>query len=209
MSQKMRKKLRRAERQVERMGARVFQSTRAEQAAHQTLILEHWAKFWDGKKTIENRDRFRARYHEHLSRAMQMGGLQLITLWAGDRFLGGTANLIDQEQAVLHSIVEGRDDDAGMDIGIVLNAEVVSRAAQMKLNWIDLGHGNHDYKYRLGAQDRAVSYLVLRRRSRSISEQLDPAMVPMAIEATKRFIRARKHEKARAAIGQLRGFIKI
>ncbi|SPJ29852.1 hypothetical protein TRM7615_03374 [Falsiruegeria mediterranea M17] len=135
---------------------------------------------------------------------MQMGNLQLITLWAGDRFLGGTANLIDRQLAVLHSVAEGRDDDAGVDVGILLSVEMVSRAAQMRVSWVDLDHGDYDYKYRLGAQDRSVSYLTLRRRSRSRAMQFDPAMAPFAVKATREFIRAQDPDKARTAMAQLR-----
>ncbi|MBO9449546.1 GNAT family N-acetyltransferase [Tropicibacter sp. R16_0] len=204
LSKKMRKKYRRAQRQADGMGAKMHLSAPHQQAAHLALILEQWSNFWNGKKPDESIRRLKARYHEHLIRAMQMGNLQLITLWAGDHFLGGTANLIDRELAILHSVAEGRDDTAGVDVGILLSVEMVTRAAQMRMAWVDLGHGDYDYKYRLGAQDRSVSYLTLRRRSRSRAMQFDPAMSPFAVKATREFIRAQDPDKARAAMAQLR-----
>ncbi|GAB5436856.1 GNAT family N-acetyltransferase [Falsiruegeria mediterranea] len=204
LSKKMRKKYRRAQRQADAMAAKMHLSAPHQQAAHLDLILERWSKFWNGKKPAEGIARLRTRYHQHLTRAMQMGNLQLITLWAGDRFLGGTANLIDQELGILHGVAEGRDDDAGVDGGILLSVEMVSRAAQMRVSWVDLGHGDYDCKYRLGAQDRSVSYLTLRRRSRSRAMQFDPAMSPFAVKATREFIRAQDPDKAHTAMAQLR-----
>lgn len=204
LGKKMRKKHRRALRQAEQMGAVLQVLSRKEQAEHLTRILDHWAQFWEGKKNADARERLGRRYHEHLTRAMNLGVLHVSVLSAGGRFLGGTASLIDRKQRVLHSIVEGRDDAAGIDGGMLLAVGMVEQAAKMGLAWVDLGHGDHDYKYRLGAQNRQVSYLTLRRRNRGPVPQFDPAMAQMAVEATRGFIRGGQHDKARAALDQLR-----
>jgi CelD/BcsL family acetyltransferase involved in cellulose biosynthesis len=64
-------------------------------------------------------------------------------------------------------------------IGLALHAHSIRWAIKHGFKTYDLRHGDEPCKYSLGAEDRWVKILAVRRRSRVKTPRLDPASPPL------------------------------
>jgi CelD/BcsL family acetyltransferase involved in cellulose biosynthesis len=85
----------------------------------------------------------------------------------------------------------------------VLHAYSIRWAIENKMRIYDLCHGNEAYKYSLGAIDKRIEHLTIRRRSRVEGGRLDPMNVADGLETIVKFLDDGRVDDAVSACRQL------
>jgi CelD/BcsL family acetyltransferase involved in cellulose biosynthesis len=135
---------------------------------------------------------------------MECDAVFMPMLWSADILLGGLVHIVDRRKGAVHFIVAGRDEAASEpSIGLVLHAYSIRWAIDNKMRLYDLCHGNEAYKYSLGAIDKRIEHLTIRRRSRVGGGRLDPMNVADGLETLVEFLAAGRVDDAVSACRQL------
>jgi CelD/BcsL family acetyltransferase involved in cellulose biosynthesis len=200
-----RKNLRRAERALEEMGGCDFRvSTAATLEQDCAALMALWERKWADQKSETRLTDLRDRYAAFLKRGQELGLLYVVSLWQGERMLGALAHLVDRDARLLHSVIEGRDPGfPDLGIGLLLHHFAIRKAIEAGCTAYDFGHGDAEYKYRLGAEDQHVTYLTLVRQAGEGAQWIDPGMMQSALRRTEGFLRRNRVDFARAALRQL------
>lgn len=171
---------------------------------HLDALLELWHRKWAPVRGRSSAERTVRKYRKILGQSMECDAVFMPMLWSGDTLLGGLVHIVDRRAGVLHFIVAGRDDDASDPyVGLVLHAYSIRWAIENKLRVYDLCHGDEAYKYSLGATDKRIEHLTIRRRSRVPGGRLDPKNVPDALEMVADFMDAGRVDDAASGRRQL------
>jgi CelD/BcsL family acetyltransferase involved in cellulose biosynthesis len=156
---------------------------------HLDLILELWLRKWTPVRGEDTAERVATKYRKILAQSMECDAVIVPTMWAGDALLGGLVHIVDRSKGHVYFIVAGRDQEAADPfIGLILHAQSIRWAIENKFKIYDLCHGNEAYKYSLGAIDKRLDHLVIRRRSRVEIGRLDPIQMPEALEVMAEFL---------------------
>jgi CelD/BcsL family acetyltransferase involved in cellulose biosynthesis len=135
---------------------------------------------------------------------MECDAVFMPMLWSASTLLGGLVHIVDRRKGVMYFIVAGREEAASEPfIGLVLHAYSIRWAIENKMHLYDLCHGNEAYKYSLGAIDRRIEHLTIRRRSRVEGGRLDPVNVADGLEMIVGFLAAGRVDDAVSACRQL------
>ncbi|WP_425046341.1 GNAT family N-acetyltransferase [Primorskyibacter sp. S87] len=202
LNPKMRKRVRRA--QSLTRGATFRSASPDSYANDRDQLLDLWSAHFEGAENETKRVAMVDRYRALLDRAQATGHLYLVSFWLGRTCLGASAFVADRRARRLHAVLEASNPQAaGLDIGLLLHAHVIRKAISAGCRALDFGHGNQDYKYRLGAENAETSNLMLRRRSVSAVPGFDPMMLGGAIRKTRHLILGNRTEDALAGLAQL------
>jgi Acetyltransferase (GNAT) domain len=205
VSSNTRQKIRRFSRRIERAvdlkvtvtGGDLFQK-------HLGLILDLWLSKWAAVRGQRTAEKVVRKYREILAQSMACDAVFMPILWAGDAPLGGLAHIVDRHKRQMHFIVAGRNQDASDPfIGLILHAYSIRWAIENKLKVYDFCHGNEPYKYSLGATEKKLDHLVIRRRSRAKIGRLDPRNMSDALDEMSRFLAAGRIDETNSACRQL------
>ena len=171
---------------------------------HLDALLELWLRKWAPVRGEDSAERAARRYREILGQSIECDAVFMPVLWSGDTLLGGLVHIVDRRRGAMHFIMAGRDEAASEPyIGLVLHAWSIRWAIENKMRVYDLCHGDEAYKYSLGATDRRVEHLTIRRRSRAAGGRLDPRNVPDGLETIVEFLADGYVEDAASACRQL------
>ena len=190
VSANTRQKIRRFSRRIEQSadlrvtltGADLFEK-------HLGLILDLWLRKWAPVRGQRSAEKVMRKYQEILAQSMACGAVFMPILWSADRPLGGLVNIVDKQKRQMYFIVAGRDQDASEPfIGLMLHAYSLRWAIENNLTIYDFCHGNEPYKYSLGAIDKRLYHLVIRRRSRVEIGRLDPSNMADALDSMIEFL---------------------
>ncbi|MBT8169700.1 GNAT family N-acetyltransferase [Falsiruegeria litorea] len=206
LGRRSRKQLKRYERRLAALEAPRFSVPKGEQVETDwDKLLELWGLKWDGQKSTGKVKALTAKYRDFLDRSHRLGKLFVVSLWDGEKMLGSMAHLVDRDTKTLHSVLEGRDPDcADLGVGTLLHHYAIRQSIRAKCTSYDFGHGDAEYKYRLGAEDVPVSYLTIRRRSSATGSVLDPSMCVQALQKVEKYMDADEGAKAKTSVSQLR-----
>jgi Acetyltransferase (GNAT) domain len=206
LGRRSRKKLRRFERRLAELDAPKFIVSKGQQVPLDCeKLLELWRLKRDGQKPDAKIDALTIKYREFLDRAQRLGMLFLVGLWDGEKMLGAMAHVVDSDRRKLHSVIEGRDPEyEDLGAGTLLHHYAIRQSIRAKCTSYDFGHGDADYKYRLGAEDVSVSYLSIRRRSTAERFVLDPLMSVQALQEIETFLENGEDKKVKASVSQLK-----
>jgi Acetyltransferase (GNAT) domain len=167
--QKMRRFLRKADGGADGLG---ITRTRPEQfEAHLELLLGLWMRQWAPVRGQASARKVADKYREILAQSAALGAVMMPVLWQGERALGGLVHIADHNKKSMHFIMAARDLGAeGQFIGLVLHAYAIRWAIENGIAVYDLCHGDEPYKYSLGAKERRIDNLVVRRRSARLAQ---------------------------------------
>jgi CelD/BcsL family acetyltransferase involved in cellulose biosynthesis len=179
VSSNTRQKIRRFSRKVERSADQRVTSTSPDRFdTHLDALLELWLRKWAPTRGQASAERAAGKYREILGQSMACDAVFMPMFWSAGTLLGGLVNVVDRLRGVMYFIVAARDEDASEPfIGLVLHAHAIRWAIENNLRTYDLCHGNEPYKYSLGATDRRIEHLKIRRRSHVEIGRLDPVNV--------------------------------
>jgi hypothetical protein len=205
VSANTRQKIRRFARKVEQSADLQLTATSPDHfEEHLDALLELWLRKWAPVRGQGSAERAVRKYREILGQSMECDAVFMPMLWSAGTLLGGLVHIVDRRKGVLHFIVAGRDEAASEpSIGLVLHAYSIRWAIDNKMRLYDLCHGNEAYKYSLGASDKRIEHLTIRRRSRVGGGRLDPRNVPDGLETIVKFLAAGRVDDAVSACRQL------
>ncbi|MDA1232451.1 MAG: GNAT family N-acetyltransferase, partial [Planctomycetota bacterium] len=107
----------------------------------------------------------------------------------------------------MYFIAAGRDEQTSdPSIGLLLHAFSIRWAIENKINAYDFCHGNESYKYSLGAIDRKIQRLEIRRRSHVQIGRFDSFCLGQALEKIVRYMKTDRVSDAILACQYLREF---
>jgi hypothetical protein len=205
VSANTRQKIRRFSRKVEQSADLQLRPTSPENfEEHLDALLELWLRKWAPLRGQGSAERAVGKYREILGQSMKCDAVFMPMLWSAGTLLGGLVHLVDRRKGAMHFIVAGRDEAASEpSIGLVLHAYSIRWAIENKLRLYDLCHGNEAYKYSLGAIDKRIEHLTIRRRSRVGGGRLDPMNVADGLETIVEFLADGRVDDAVSACRQL------
>jgi hypothetical protein len=205
VSANTRQKIRRFSRRVEQSADLELTHTRPDQLEeHLDALLELWLRKWAPVRGQGSAERAVAKYRKILGQSMECDAVFMPMLWSAGTLLGGLVHIVDRRKGVVHFIVAGRDEAASEpSIGLVLHAYSIRWAIDNKMWIYDLCHGNEAYKYSLGATDKRIEHLTIRRRSGVGGGRLDPMNVPDCLETIVEFLDVDRVDDAASACRQL------
>lgn len=185
VSANTRQKIRRFSRKVEQSPDLHLAPTGPDQfEEHLDALLELWLRKWGPVRGQDTAEEVARRYREILGHSMECDAIFMPMLWSAGTLLGGLVHIVDRRKGVVHFIVAGRDEAASEpSVGLVLHAYTIRWAIENKMRIYDLCHGNEAYKYSLGATDKRIEHLAIRRRSSVGGGRLDPLNVPDGLDA--------------------------
>ena len=171
---------------------------------HLGLILDLWLRKWAPVRGQRSAEKVVRKYREILAQSMACGAVFMPILWSADTPLGGLVNIVDKQKCRLYFIVAGRDQNSSdPSIGLMLHAYSIRWAIENNLTVYDFCHGNEPYKYSLGAIEKRLYHLVIRRRSRVEMGRLDPSNMTDALDSMIEFLVDRRIDDTIAACRQL------
>ena len=177
---------------------------------HLGLILDLWLRKWAPVRGQRSAEKVVRKYQEILAQSMACGAVFMPILWSADRPLGGLVNIVDKQKREMYFIVAGRDQDASEPfIGLMLHAYSIRWAIENNLRIYDFCHGNEPYKYSLGAIDKRLYHLVIRRRSRVEIGRLDPNNMTDALNSMIQFVVDGRIDDAISACRQLSAMLRV
>ncbi|NEP19186.1 MAG: tetratricopeptide repeat protein, partial [Leptolyngbya sp. SIO4C1] len=166
LSSNTRQKIRRFLRKVE--GSARYRITSVEKnslESHIVILLDLWQSRWLEKKGTGAANMLDA-VRRLLRHSFEQNCLALPVLWQDDRPIGAIAHLLDWRKRQLLFYMTARDSDIKQPPpGLILQAYSIRQAIQQGFKTYDFLRGNEPYKYSLGAQDRQIQHLVVRRRA--------------------------------------------
>ena len=184
VSSNTRQKIRRFSRKVEQASDQRMTATGPDQFdAHLDALLELWLRKWAPTRGQGSAERAVQKYREILGQSMACDAVYMPMLWSAGTLLGGLVHIVDRVEGEMYFIVAARDEEASEPfIGLVLHAHAIRWAIENDLRIYDLCHGNEPYKYSLGAIDKRIERLIVRRRSHVEIGRLDPVNVGEGLE---------------------------
>lgn len=205
VSSNMRQKIRRFSRKVEQSADLQLTPTSPDLLEeHLDSLLELWLRKWAPARGQGSAERAVRKYREILGQSMECDAVFMPMLWSASTLLGGLVHIVDRRKGVMYFIVAGREEAASEPfIGLMLHAYSIRWAIENKMHLYDLCHGNEAYKYSLGAIDRRIEHLTIRRRSRVEGGRLDPINVADGLEMIVGFLAAGRVDDAVSACRQL------
>jgi hypothetical protein len=205
VSSNTRQKIRRFSRRVERSPDQRLTCTGPDRFdAHLDALLELWLRKWAPTRGQASAERAVQKYREILGHSMACDAVFMPMLWSAGTLLGGLVNIVDRLRGDMYFIVAARDEDASEPfIGLLLHAHAIRWAIENNLRIYDLCHGNEPYKYSLGAIDKRIGRLRIRRRSKVKIGRLDPFNVADGREKMLEFLATDRVDDAVSARRQL------
>src|SRR5215213_9062825 len=205
VSANTRQKIRRFSRRVEQSAELQLTPTSPDHfEEHLDALLELWRRKWAPVRGQGSAERAVRKYRKILGQSMECDAVFMPMLWSAGTLLGGLVHIVDRRKGVVHFIVAGRDDAASEpSIGLVLHAYSIRWAIENKMRVYDLCHGNEAYKYSLGATDKRIEHLTIRRRSRVGGGRLDPMNMADGLETIVELLDAGRVDEAVVACRQL------
>jgi hypothetical protein len=205
VSANTRQKIRRFSRKVEQSADLQLEPTGPDRfEEHLEALLELWLRKWAPVRGRSSAERVVQKYREILGQSMECDAVFMPMLWSAGTLLGGLVHIVDRRKGVVHFIVAGRDESASEpSIGLVLHAYSIRWAIDNDMRLYDLCHGNEAYKYSLGALDKRIEHLTIRRRSRVGGGRLDPMNVADGLEEVVEILAAGRVDDAVSACRQL------
>jgi len=205
VSSNTRQKIRRFSRKVEQSAdLEMTPTSPALLEEHLDALLELWRRKWAPVRGQGSADRAVRKYRKILGQSMECDAVFMPILWSAGTLLGGLVHIVDRRKGVMYFIVAGRDEEASEPfIGLMLHAYSIRWAIENELRLYDLCHGNEAYKYSLGAIDRRIEHLTIRRRSRVEGGRLDPINVADGLEMVVDFLAAGRVDDAVSGCRQL------
>jgi CelD/BcsL family acetyltransferase involved in cellulose biosynthesis len=171
---------------------------------HLDALLELWLRKWAPVRGQDSAERAVRKYRKILGQSRECDAVLMPMLWSADTLLGGLVHIVDRRKGEMHFIVAGRDEAASEpSIGLVLHAYSIRWAIDNKMRLYDLCHGNEAYKYSLGAIDKRIEHLSIRRRSRVEGGRLDPMNMADGLEWVVGFLADGRVDDAASACRQL------
>jgi len=179
VSSNTRQKIRRFSRRIEQSDSLRISIT---QSADLSDGLEHllalWLQRWAPVRGQAKAKRVAEKYRQILAQSAELDAVFLPVLWRNSVPLGALVNIIDREKGRMYFIAAGRDEKAADPfIGLMLHSFSVHWAIENGFKIYDFCHGNERYKYSLGAGDRRIENMTIRRRSHVPTGRLDPKQV--------------------------------
>ena len=167
VSANTRQKIRRFSRKVEQSAdLQLTLSTPDHVEEHLDALLELWLRKWAPVRGQDSAERAAAKYRKILLQSLECDALLMPMLWSGGTLLGGLVHIVDRRKGAVHFLVAGRDEEASEpSVGLVLHAYSIRWAIENQMRTYDLCHGDEAYKYSLGAIDKRIEHLTIRRRS--------------------------------------------
>jgi hypothetical protein len=205
VSSNTRQKIRRFSRKLEQSADfRVTPTSSDLFEKHFDCLLELWLRKWAPARGQGSAERAVRKYREILRQSLACDAVFMPILWSGGTPLGGLVHIVDRHKGRMYFIVAGRDETASDPfIGLILHAYSIRWAIENKMKIYDLCHGNEAYKYSLGAIDKRIEHLLIRRRSRVEIGRLDPVNMADALDAMAGFLAAGRVDDAVSACRQL------
>lgn len=205
VSSNTRQKIRRFSRKVEQSpDQRVISTSPDRFDTDLDALLELWLRKWAPTRGQASAERAVRKYREILGQSMACDAVFMPMLWSGGTLLGGLVHIVDRLKGEMYFIMAGRDEDATEPfIGLLLHAHAIRWAIDNNLRTYDLCHGNEPYKYSLGAIDKRIEHLTIRRRSQVNIGRLDPVNVADGLERTLEFLATDHVDDAVSACRQL------
>lgn len=205
VSANMRQKIRRFSRKVEQSADLQLTPTSPDHfEEHLDALLELWLRKWAPVRGQGSAERAVLKYRKILRQSRECDAVFMPMLWSADTLLGGLVHIVDRRKGVVHFIVAGRDEAASDPyIGLVLHAYSIRWAIDNNMRVYDLCHGDEAYKYSLGAIDKRIEHLTIRRRSGVEGDRLDPKNVADGLETVVEFLGAGRVDDAISACRQL------
>ena len=205
VSANTRQKIRRFSRKVEQSADLQLTPTSPDHfEEHLDALLELWLRKWAPVRGQGSAERAVRKYRKILGQSLECDAVFMPMLWSGGTLLGGLVHLVDRRKGAVHFIVAGRDEAASEpSIGLVLHAYSIRWAIDNKMRLYDVCHGNETYKYSLGAIDKRIEHLTIRRRSRVEGGRLDPMNLADGLETIVEFLAAGRVDDAVSACRQL------
>src|SRR4051794_12485600 len=205
VSANTRQKIRRFSRRVEQSDdLELTPSSRDHFEEHLDALLELWLRKWAPVRGQASAERAVRKYRKILGQSMECDAVFMPMLWSAGTLLGGLVHIVDRRKGAVHFIVAGRDEAASeSSIGLVLHAYSIRWAIDNKMRLYDLCHGNEAYKYSLGAIDKRIEHLAIRRRSSVGGGRLDPMNVADGLEEIVEFLAAGRVDDAVSGCRQL------
>ena len=171
---------------------------------HLDALLELWLRKWAPVRGRGSAERAVRKYRQILGQSMECDAVFMPMLWSTGTLLGGLVHIVDRRGGTVHFIVAGRDETASQPyIGLVLHAYSIRWAIDNRMRVYDLCHGDEAYKYSLGATDKRIEHLTIRRRSRVGGGRLDPLNVADGLETVVGFLADGRVDDAVSACRQL------
>ena len=205
VSANTRQKIRRFSRKVEQSPDLQLTPTSPDHfEEHLDALLELWLRKWAPVRGQGSAERAVRKYRKILGQSLECDAVFMPMLWSGGTLLGGLVHLVDRRKGAVHFIVAGRDEAASEpSIGLVLHAYSIRWAIDNKMHMYDLCHGDEAYKYSLGAIDKRIEHLTIRRRSGVEGGRLDPMNVADGLETVVKLLDADRVDDAISACRQL------
>ncbi len=205
LSSNTRQKARRLFRQLESSTEyRIAISSTETQFQELETLQKHWYDMWLPEKKSDTQ-RLAAKYSKIVKRGLDDSLVHMPVLWRGDDPLGMLVSFVDAEKSRLLFFMASRDESFDdLPVGLVLHYFSIRWAIENGLRTYDLLRGNEPYKYSLGAQDRRIKYVCVRRHSGANADGiLDSGGITEAIRLIEEFISQGSFAEAKIACQQI------
>jgi GNAT acetyltransferase-like protein len=206
LSTNTRQKIRRFSRRLEAaQDLRISITPPAESSDRLEQMFELWLRKWEPVRGAEDARSTTEKYQEVLSQSHACQALFLPALWQGETMLGALATIVDRHKRWMYFIAAGRDEEStDPAIGLLLHAFSIRWGIENGIRVYDLCHGNEAYKYSLGAIDRRIRSLEIRRRSHVPMGRFDPRCLGQALDRIVSYMQTDRVGEAVLACRQLR-----
>jgi hypothetical protein len=206
LSSNTRQKIRRFSRKLEGSpDSRIAVAAPEEFPDYLRRLLELWTAKWEPVRGADDARSTATKYEEILSQSFACDAMFVPGFWQGDALAGALAVIVDRDKRRMYFIAAGRDEQASdPSVGLLLHACSIRWAIEQGIRVYDFCHGNETYKYSLGAVDRRIHRLLIRRRSHVAPGRFDSRCLGLALDHVVRYIREDRRDDAMAACRFLR-----
>ncbi|WP_188129579.1 GNAT family N-acetyltransferase [Roseivivax sediminis] len=198
-------RIRRFQRRFLGSGARrVFVGSEDTFARDAGIVLTPAQATWTEAHGASMTERMVADGRAVLANAQTSRSLFVLTLWEGERPLGGLAHVLDHEMDRVHVVQGGAvPGEEAASIGVLLHAEAIRWAIEQGFAFYDFGRGAARYHHAFGARDRETPALTIRRRQGGEAATFDPSSLGDGLKALSGLLHKGQTEAATAAADQL------
>jgi len=206
VSSNTRQKIRRFWRRLEESDEMKISVTKPEDFTnHLGQMLELWLRKWEPVRGSEDAQFTAGKYMEILSQSHACDAMFLPVLWQGNSMAGALATIVDREKQTMYFIAAGRNEETSdPSIGLLLHAFSIRWAIENRIKVYDFCHGNESYKYSLGAIDRRIQRLEIRRRSHVQTGRFDSFCLGQALDRIVKYMKTDRLDDAILACQHLR-----
>lgn len=206
LSSNTRQKIRRFWRRLEEsQEMKISVTTSEEFTNHLRQMLQLWLQKWEPVRGPEDAQFTAEKYMEILSQSHACDAMFLPVLWQGNRMAGALATIVDREKKTMYFIAAGRDEQSSdPSIGLLLHAFSIRWAIDNQIKVYDFCHGSESYKYSLGAIDRRIQRLEIRRRSHAQTGRFDSFCLGQALDRIVKYMKTDRLDEAILACQHLR-----